>query len=57
MNDTKKALLEALTAEQHNGIWWVTPTDPEKRDDELTQARRRRELAQAEQDYKTKEAR
>lgn len=55
---TRDELLAALTAEQHNGLWWSTRKrqDEAKRveaeaqaleDTEIAQARRRRALLQA----------
>lgn len=42
---TRDELVEALLVERYDNRWWVTP-DPELApDDDLTTARRRREMA------------
>lgn len=42
---TRDELLASLLVERHTNPWWVTPPAVEAADDDLTCARRRRELA------------
>lgn len=42
---TRDELLEALAVERYTSPWWVTPPTVRAPDDDLTTARRRRELA------------
>jgi hypothetical protein len=42
---TRAELLEALAVERYTSPWWVTPPTVQAPDDDLTCARRRRELA------------
>lgn len=42
---TRTELLEALSVERYDNRWWVTPATVQAPDDDLTTARRRREMA------------
>lgn len=42
---TRDELLDALLVERYTSPWWVTPPTIEAPDDDLTCARRRREMA------------
>lgn len=41
---TRDELLDALTVERYNGVWWATPTPD---DSEIATARRRKALSDA----------
>lgn len=41
---TRDELLAALTVERYDNRWWTTPTPTQAPDDDLTCARRRREM-------------
>ena len=42
---TRDELLDALLVERYTSPWWVTPPTIQAPDDDLTCARRRREMA------------
>jgi hypothetical protein len=42
---TRAELLESLAVERQTNPWWVTPPTVQAPDDDLTCARRRREMA------------
>lgn len=42
---TRDELLEALMVERYDNRWWTTPEPTPAADDDLTCARRRREMA------------
>jgi hypothetical protein len=42
---TRDELLDALMVERYTSPWWVTPPTIQAPDDDLTCARRRREMA------------
>lgn len=42
---TRDELLKALLVERYTNPWWETPTPEQAPDDDLTTARRRREMA------------
>ena len=42
---TRDELLDALLVERYTSPWWVTPPTTQAPDDDLTCARRRREMA------------
>lgn len=42
---TRDELIEALLVERYDNRWWKTPEPTQSSDDDLTIARRRREMA------------